>query len=63
MTLAWFDNYSKRKLKAPCKTVLGKCGFVVYCTITYSFLTAFKKGIHISVEAYLPKNDNEGWEL
>ena len=48
MTLTWFAKYSKRKLKAPHKRVLENCGFLVYFTLTYSFLTAYMKGIHLS---------------
>ena len=62
MTLAWFANYVKQKLKSPCKTVLEKRGFLVYCKLTYYFLTAFMKGITLSVEAYRYNKDNEGWE-
>ena len=54
MTLAWFANYVKRKLKAPHNMVLENRGFLVYCTLTYSFLTAYIKGIHLSVKAYHP---------
>ena len=62
MNLAWFANYKKQKLKAPHKTVLENRGFLVYCTITYSLITACKKGIKLSVEEYRPKKDNGGWE-
>ena len=62
MTLAWFANYVKQKLNTPRKTVLGKRGFLVYCTLTYSFLKAYMKVIHLSVETYLPNKDNEGWK-
>ena len=62
ITLEWFANYVKQKLKAPWKTVLEKCGFLVCCTLKYSFLTTDLKGIHISVEAYHPNKDNDGWE-
>ena len=62
MTLAWFANYAKQKLKAPCKTVLEKRGFLVYCTLTYYFLTAYMKVIHLSVDVYCPNKDNGGWE-
>ena len=58
MNLAWFDNYVKRKLKAPYKTVLENRGFLVYYTLKYSFFTAYTKGIHLSVEAYCPQNNN-----
>ena len=49
MTLEWFANYAKQKLKAPCKTVLEKFFFLVHCTIMYSFLIAYIKVIHLSV--------------
>ena len=40
MTFAGFAKYAKQKLKAPRKTVLENRGFLVYCTLTYYFLTA-----------------------
>ena len=62
MTLAWFANYAKRKLKAPRKMVLEKRGFLVYFTLTYYLLKDYMKGIHLSVETHRPNKDNEGWE-
>ena len=62
MTLAWFANYVKQKLKAPSKMVLEKRGFLVYCTLMYHFLTSYMKGICLSVEVYRPNKDNKGWE-
>ena len=41
---------------------MENCGFLVYCTITYSLITACKKGINLLVEEYRPKKDNGGWE-
>ena len=41
---------------------MEKRGLLVYCTLINSFVTAYTKGIHISVEAYCPNKDNEGWE-
>ena len=60
--MTWFDNHAERKLKAPRKTVLEKRGFLVYFTLAYYFLTAYMKVTHLSVEVYLPKEYNEGWE-
>ena len=37
-------------------------GFLFYCTLTYSFLIAYMKDIHLSVEAYHPKKYNAVWE-
>ena len=62
MTLVWFANYAERRLKETRKTVFEKRGFLVYCTLTYYLLTDYMKGIHLSVEAYCPNKDNEGWE-
>ena len=41
---------------------MEKRGFLVYCAIAYSFLTAQMKYIHLSVEAYHPIKENEGWD-
>ena len=62
MTFALFANYVKKKLKASHKKVLEKRGFLVHCTLKYSFLTDYIKGIHLSVEAYRPNKDYGGWE-
>ena len=62
ITLAWVSNHAKQNLKAPYKTVLEKHGLLVYCTITYSFLIADMKVMHLSVEAYRSNNETEDWE-
>ena len=62
MTLAWFSNYAKQKVTAPCKTFLINNLFLVYCTLTYYFLISDMKGIHLSVETYFRKKYNESWE-
>ena len=41
---------------------MEKRGLLVYCTLINSFVTAYTKGIHISVEAYCPNKENEGSE-
>ena len=41
---------------------MEKSGFLVQCTLTYFFLIDYMKGIHLSVEAYHPNKDNDGWE-
>ena len=42
--------------------VLEKRVFLVYCTLTCSFLAAYVKVIHLSVKAHLPQKYNEVWE-
>ena len=41
---------------------MEKRGFLVYCTLINPFVTDYTKVIHISVEAYCPNKDSEGWE-
>jgi hypothetical protein len=62
MTLTWFADLVRRKQKAPRKAVLKKRGYLVYCTITYPFITPYMKSIHLSLEVYRQSKDEDGWE-
>ncbi|KAL7557429.1 hypothetical protein ACA910_015264 [Epithemia clementina (nom. ined.)] len=38
-------------------------GFLVYVTLTYSSMTPYFKGLHLTLESWRPDRDEDGWKL
>eukprot|EP00978_Attheya_sp_CCMP212_P000171 scaffold305_cov60-Attheya_sp.AAC.4 len=46
-----------------CKLLLEGRGFLVYALMTYTFITPFLKGLHLSVENWRPNRDEDDWKV
>ncbi|KAL7581491.1 hypothetical protein ACA910_022060 [Epithemia clementina (nom. ined.)] len=39
------------------------CGFLVYVSLTYSMITTYLKGIHLTLVSWRPDRDESGWKM